>query len=515
MLPAARRGRALIWRQLDGQADAVGANRVEAEAIVTEVLACLRAAEPPAITVACLSRAQQRLIEDLLDDERARDRALAFDRVAVTTPDRMIETRDVVLVSIGDGADSLGALAHPVPSGGSLRSSRAPATSCWSCRASRPKRSPLRPTRRRAPGAACASCSSSRATAVPHLADDVPATSPVTAAISRALAERGWALRHAVGSVELAVVDPDDPSRCVLAIEHDGAAYARTRGTRDRDRLRAQELARLGWRVHRVWTLDWWLDPERETQRAHGAIVAAVAAGRRARSTTPPAIAKINAAPAIAAKTARRRLAAGSTQPARNRRHNLQPLASGSGPNTAPMHVARGAIAIGPYVAAAIPPGRRIPDDMFGGRHVGELGAVIEQVLAVEAPIHLELLARRVGAYFGVGRITPEVVAQVRTALDGRGRFGDEADVVWRVDQDPAGLPAVRVAGASAVACRDIAQIPLFEMPQPRASSSSERSGSPRPSWRATRRVCWASRASPRASPSASTTASGSPHCAS
>ena len=295
-----------------------------------------------------------------------------------------------------------------------------------------------------------------------RFADDAPPTSPVTAAIARALAERGWTLRHGVGAVELAVVDPDDPSRCVLAIEHDGAAYARTTPARDRDRLRAQELARLGWRVHRAWTLDWWLDPERETQRAHGAIVAAVAAGRRARTTTPAPVSRINAKPAIAAKSVRRRLAAGSAPPVAATA--VEPLASGSGPNTAPLHLPRGAIAIGPYTAAAIPPGRRIPDDMFGGRHHAELAIVVDQVLAAEAPIHLELLARRVGAYFGVGRVTPEIVAQVRATLDGRGRFADEPDVVWRLDQDPDGVPAVRVAGASAVACRDIAQIPLFEI---------------------------------------------------
>jgi hypothetical protein len=124
----------------------------------------------------------------------------------------------------------------------------------------------------------------------------------------------------------------------------------------------------------------------------------------------------------------------------------------------------RGAIAIGPYVAAAIPPGRRVRDDMFGGRHQPELGKVVEQVLAAEAPIHLDLLARRVGAYFGIGRVTPEITAQVRATLDGRGRFCDEPDVVWRLDQDPDAVPAVRVAGASAVACRDIVQIPLFEI---------------------------------------------------
>ena len=53
--------------------------------------------------------------------------------------------------------------------------------------------------------------------------------------------------------------------------------------------------------------------------------------------------------------------------------------------------MARGTIAIGPYTAAAIPAGRRAPDDMFAPRHLPELGKVVEQVLAAEAPMHLDL----------------------------------------------------------------------------------------------------------------------------
>src|SRR5262249_50193934 len=91
-------------------------------------------------------------------------------------------------------------------------------------------------------------------------------------------------------------------------------------------------------------------------------------------------------------------------------------------------------------------------------------GKVVEQVLAAEAPIHLELLARRVAAYFGVGRVTPRIVDHVREAILGRGKLGGEPGVVWRRDQDPSALPSVRVAGASAVACRDVAEIPLAEL---------------------------------------------------
>src|SRR5262249_53562940 len=118
--------------------------------------------------------------------------------------------------------------------------------------------------------------------------EDVEPASPITAAIARSLSERGWSVRHSVGcgayKIDLAIVDPNDSERYVLAIEHDGASYASSSAARSRDRLRAQILAQLGWRVHRVWSLDWWNDPEREIQRAHGAIVAAVAASRQRRT---------------------------------------------------------------------------------------------------------------------------------------------------------------------------------------------------------------------------------------
>jgi hypothetical protein len=459
VLPAAQRTSelGLAWRKVDGAPDATGANRAEAEAIVADIAARLEAPERKSIAIVAFSRAQQALIEDLLETQLI-DRT-GDEPLLVGTPDRLQgEERDLVYVSIGDSAESLGALAHP----GAER---------WLDVAITRARDQLVLVSSFAPEAVPVDAPWTARGLAELLAfardgvqaGDAPAASPITAAIARALGERGWTVRHRVGTgaaaVELAVVDPDDPNRCVLAIEHDGTAYAGAVATRDRDRLRTQQLARLGWRVHRVWSLDWWLDAEREIARAHGAIVAAVAAGRQRR------------APA----SGRRRLASGSapleiatadTTRATGPTDAL--LASGSGPlqasDSKPVRLPRGAIAIGPYQAAAIPPGRRVPDDMFGGRHHGELGKVVEQVLAAEAPIHVELLARRVAAYFGVGRLTPRITDRVRAALDGRGRFADEPDVVWRIDQDPASVPAVRVAGSSAVACRDIAQIPLFEV---------------------------------------------------
>lgn len=296
----------------------------------------------------------------------------------------------------------------------------------------------------------------------PIVVDETPVDA-ITEAIGRALAERGWTVRHRVGAgistVELAVLDPEDPQRCVLAVESDGVRYAASASVCDRDRLRDQQLVRLGWRVHRIWSLDWWNHPERELQRAHAAIVTAVAACRQR-------------GPVAAAASSARRLGHGSGPVAVAVSDTEAVVAMGSGPTVAneasgsiaAVRLPRGAISIGPYAAAAIPCGRRLPDDMFAGKHSGELAKVVEQVLAAEAPIHLDLLSRRAAAYFGVGRVTPRITEQVRSVLDGRGRFGDEPDIVWRFDQDPSAVPAVRVVGGSAVASRDIGEVPLAEV---------------------------------------------------
>ena len=68
-------------------------------------------------------------------------------------------------------------------------------------------------------------------------------------------------------SIDFVATDRDQPGRNVLAIECDGASYHSRPTARDRDRLRQQQLERLGWRFHRIWSTDWFADPARETQR--------------------------------------------------------------------------------------------------------------------------------------------------------------------------------------------------------------------------------------------------------
>ena len=94
------------------------------------------------------------------------------------------------------------------------------------------------------------------------------------------LEARGMKLVPQVGvsgyRIDMAAVHPRHPGQFVLAIECDGASYHSAPTARDRDRLRQQQLEKLGWRFHRIWSTDWFQEKDREIQRALGAYDSAI-----------------------------------------------------------------------------------------------------------------------------------------------------------------------------------------------------------------------------------------------
>ena len=100
--------------------------------------------------------------------------------------------------------------------------------------------------------------------------------SPFQRVVATRLRDRGYEVHDEVASsgyfVDMAIADPERPGRYILGIECDGASYHSARSARDRDRLREQVLRGLGWELHRVWSTDWFRNPERELQRAVDAI---------------------------------------------------------------------------------------------------------------------------------------------------------------------------------------------------------------------------------------------------
>ena len=105
------------------------------------------------------------------------------------------------------------------------------------------------------------------------------AGSPFEEAVADALRELGFQVDHQIGSagyfIDLGVKDPERPGRYLLGIECDGATYHSAQSARDRDRLRQQVLEGLGWRIHRIWSTDWFRNPGRELRKVTEAIKAA------------------------------------------------------------------------------------------------------------------------------------------------------------------------------------------------------------------------------------------------
>jgi very-short-patch-repair endonuclease len=100
-------------------------------------------------------------------------------------------------------------------------------------------------------------------------ADRMVAASELERVVAEAVRGAGFDVVQGIGGsgmrVDLAVLEPG--GRCVLGILCDGIEYGSAPAARDRDRLRPHLLMTRGWRIHRVWSVEWFRNPERELQR--------------------------------------------------------------------------------------------------------------------------------------------------------------------------------------------------------------------------------------------------------
>ena len=84
------------------------------------------------------------------------------------------------------------------------------------------------------------------------------------------LREKGYETVSQVGVagyfIDLAVKHPKRTG-FILGIECDGASYHSSRSARDRDRLRQLVLEGLRWNIYRIWSTDWFQNPQEELRR--------------------------------------------------------------------------------------------------------------------------------------------------------------------------------------------------------------------------------------------------------
>ncbi|MGV8041082.1 MAG: DUF3320 domain-containing protein [Thermoanaerobaculaceae bacterium] len=204
--------------------------------------------------------------------------------------------------------------------------------------------------------------------------------SPFEEAVAETLRSHGLQVDHQVGTggyfLDLAVRDPRQPGRYLLAIECDGASYHSARWARDRDRLRQEALERLGWRFHRIWSTDWYRNRDREVRRLLTAVEAAGSSS--ARPVAPAA----------------------RTEPGSHAHSATVP--SAQSPATA--------LSAEPYKLADL----QLPlVDELHRVQTSYLANWVEQVTAVESPVHFDEVCARIVAATGGERVG----SRIRSAI--------------------------------------------------------------------------------------------------
>lgn len=126
--------------------------------------------------------------------------------------------------------------------------------------------------------------------------------SPFEKAVAEALTTRGWQVHPQIGvsrfRIDLGIVDPDLPGRYLAGLECDGATYHRSATARDRDKLREMVLRNLGWKIVRIWSTDWWLDPATALEKTDAALRALLDQARSERAVEAAKVAERAAAEA-------------------------------------------------------------------------------------------------------------------------------------------------------------------------------------------------------------------------
>lgn len=263
-------------------------NPTEARALVDHVLKTLRApdfnyTEFSSIGIVTFNMQQQQLIVDMLEEERAKDESLE-PFFSETNPEAIFvknlenvqgDERGVIYFSTTYGPDERGVVSMNFGPLNLVGGERRLNVAITRARCGMHVFSSLRPedinlNRTKARGAAdfrgFLECARMGAEKYFHmkLAEPVQ-TEGLAQVIERDLVKRGWECKVNVGAsdyrVDIAVKNPECPDAMLAGIMLDGPSYINAKTARDRDVLRHSVMQMLGWRMKRVWAMDWWRHP--------------------------------------------------------------------------------------------------------------------------------------------------------------------------------------------------------------------------------------------------------------
>lgn len=423
-------------------------NTQEAEAIISEI--ARRLADPilrqKSLGVIAFSQAQQSLIEDRLMELYAAQPAL--EEIALQQSETIFvknlenvqgDERDVILFSIGYGPDASSKVSMnfgPLNNkGGERRLNVAVSRARYEMlvyTSLSAEQIDLRRTRSKGVEGLrnfleFAQYGVSR---LPQRESTVAQESAVVESVQQALSEAGYVADAAVGcsqfKVDLAVRHPDHPDTYLLGILFDGQRYYQTKTARDRDIVQPNVLRHLGWQTYRLWTVDWFENPDRILSHL-------VARIEELRHAAPKA--EVPQPTPLRAFTIDQSLVVNPTEASTAKQE---------------------------YPAGGYPSAFTY-DDFDLTQHLAQLTPLVRDIVAHEAPLTFEGLCARVAGELGFGITSftiSERAALHRTLTPPIQVIKDSGEeVIWGEGQTPEAYTAFRTCGP-----RDITLYPLVEL---------------------------------------------------
>ncbi len=221
--------------------------------------------------------------------------------------------------------------------------------------------------------------------------------------------------------MDMGIVDPEDRERYLLGLLLDGENCREAATARDRFLLQPEVLEGLGWKVMRVWTLDWMDDPVRVL-------------GRNARKSREPV--EKEKEPAVCFE-------------------NFQRLEREETPETGARI----------YESARIAPAG-LPDDFYLPENRKKISRVVRTILEKEAPVSRKLLLRKVLGAFGISRAGARVEGIFSAVLEGEEKVvtrDEDREFYWKKEQNPDEYAIYRV-GEDESGRRSMDDIPSREI---------------------------------------------------
>ena len=467
----------LQYQHVKGVYDRGGSrqNRAEAEAIVEEIR---RRLEDPtrsqrSIGVVTFNSNQQSLIEDLLTDLFALRPDL--EKIAMFSEEPIFvknlenvqgDERDVILFSVGYGQDKDGKVAlnfGPLNrEGGWRRLNVAVSRARYEMKVfSTLTSDQIDLKRTEALGVAGLKAfleyaEKGRSALRYSSAESAVADDGFVEIVAGELRKKGYDVRTNVGCsgyrIDIGVINPGKDSDYVLGILCDGYNYSASKSSRDREIVQIGILRKLGWKIVRLWAMDWWTDKD-ATLNALASKIDRALAGELEE---------------VEEEALRLFDGIGSTRAVKG----SHPDQTGDGsmndlipPEEIVFEEEKDEYSepsnVIPYHACQLEQYYYIsPEEFILGMYDSVVEGHIRHVIEEESPINHDLLCRRVLRACGISRVGSRVGAHIGMLIQDMGikTTQDTFITYWKKDHDPETYPYIRHSNE-----RDATDIPTRE----------------------------------------------------